>query len=174
MVTAKALRKEVGRRVKAARLRLERTQAELAGRGDLEEPTVRSIETGRRGLSLDSLVRLADALGVQPGDLVDAGDMKPTPMEREAAKLVLEAVPLMRNIGRNGARLHEITEAIVHLEGKADVLHDAGLRALIQAGAKKDPMNFIVNREVYRHLERVLDSFEDVADEITGIVIDHA
>jgi uncharacterized protein Yka (UPF0111/DUF47 family)/8-oxo-dGTP pyrophosphatase MutT (NUDIX family) len=92
----------------------------------------------------------------------------------EAAKLVLEAVPLMRNIGRNGARLHEITEAVVHLEGKADGLHDAGLRALIQAGAKKDPMNFIVNREVYRHLERVLDSFEDVADEITGIVIDHA
>ena len=92
----------------------------------------------------------------------------------EAAKLVLEGVPLMRNIGKNGGRLHEITEAIVHLEGKADVLHDAGLRALIQAGAKKDPMNFIVNREVYRHLERVLDAFEDVADEISGIVIDHA
>ena len=92
----------------------------------------------------------------------------------EAARLVLEAVPLMRNIGKNGARLHEITEAIVHLEGKADVLHDAGLRALIAAGARKDPMNFIVNREVYRHLERVLDAFEDVADEIQGIVIDHA
>lgn len=92
----------------------------------------------------------------------------------EAAGLVLEGVPLMRNIGKNGARLHEITEAIVHLEGKADVLHDAGLRALIAGGAKKDPMNFIVNREVYRHLERVLDAFEDVADEISGIVIDHA
>jgi uncharacterized protein Yka (UPF0111/DUF47 family)/8-oxo-dGTP pyrophosphatase MutT (NUDIX family) len=92
----------------------------------------------------------------------------------QAAALVLEAVPLMRNIGRNAARLHEITEAVVHLEGKADVLHDAGLRALIAAGAKKDPMNFIVNREVYRHLERVLDAFEDVADEISGIVIDHA
>ena len=92
----------------------------------------------------------------------------------EAAKLVVEAMPLMRNIGRNGARLHEITEAIVHLEGKADVLHDAGLRALIAGGAKKDPMSFIVNREVYRHLERVLDAFEDVADEISGIVIDHA
>ena len=26
----------------------------------------------------------------------------------------------MRNIGRNAARLHEITEAIVHLEGRAD------------------------------------------------------
>jgi uncharacterized protein Yka (UPF0111/DUF47 family)/8-oxo-dGTP pyrophosphatase MutT (NUDIX family) len=92
----------------------------------------------------------------------------------QAARLVLEAIPLMRNIGRNGGRLHEITEAIVHLEGQADVLHDAGLKALLAGGAKKDPMNFIVNREVYRHLERVLDAFEDVADEISGIVIDHA
>ena len=90
------------------------------------------------------------------------------------AVTLYEVVPLLRNIGRNHGRLHEITEAIVHLEGKADVLHDAGLRALIAGGAKKDPMHFIVNREVYRHLERVLDAFEDVADEISGIVIDHA
>ena len=55
-------------------------------------------------------------------------------------RLVLEAIPLMRNIGRNAGRLHEITEPIVHLEGKADELHDAGLRALIAGGAKKDPM----------------------------------
>jgi uncharacterized protein len=95
-------------------------------------------------------------------------------LSSQAARLVLEAIPLMRNVGRNGARLHEITEAVVHLEGQADGLHDAGLRALIAGGAKKDPMSFIVNREVYRHLERVLDSFEDVADEISGIVIDHA
>jgi len=27
---------------------------------------------------------------------------------------------------------------------------------------------------VYKHLERILDAFEDVADEIDGIVIDHA
>jgi uncharacterized protein Yka (UPF0111/DUF47 family)/8-oxo-dGTP pyrophosphatase MutT (NUDIX family) len=92
----------------------------------------------------------------------------------EAARLVLEAMPLMRNIGRNGSRLHEITEAVVHLEGRADGLHDDGLRALLADGASKDPMRFIVNREVYRHLERVLDAFEDVADEIQGIVIDHA
>jgi uncharacterized protein Yka (UPF0111/DUF47 family) len=32
----------------------------------------------------------------------------------------------------------------------------------------------VVERELYKHLERVLDAFEDVADEIDGIVIDHA
>ena len=38
----------------------------------------------------------------------------------------------------------------------------------------REAMNFLIGREVYRHLERVLDGFEDVADEIQGIVIDHA
>ena len=92
----------------------------------------------------------------------------------EAARLVLEAVPLMRNIGKNAARLHEITERIVRLEGQADDLHDEGLKALFKAKGAGQAMDFMVGREVYRHLERVLDAFEDVADEIQGIVIDHA
>jgi hypothetical protein len=92
----------------------------------------------------------------------------------EAARLVVEAIPLMRNVGRNAGRLHEITEAIVNLEGQADDLHDAGLKALFKQHGKEKAMNFLIGREVYRHLERVLDGFEDVADEIQGIVIDHA
>ena len=92
----------------------------------------------------------------------------------EAARLVQEAVPLLRNIGRNGQRLHEITEAIVHLEGKADGLHEKGLKALFQAHGAERAMDFIVGREIYSHVERVLDRLEDVADEIQGIVIDHA
>jgi uncharacterized protein Yka (UPF0111/DUF47 family) len=92
----------------------------------------------------------------------------------EAATLLLEAVPLLRNIGRKAARLHEITEAIVHLEGRADGLYSDGLKALFEAHGPERAMDFFVGREVYRHLERVLDGFEDVADEISGIVIDHA
>jgi uncharacterized protein Yka (UPF0111/DUF47 family) len=92
----------------------------------------------------------------------------------EAARLVQEGVPLLRNIGRHSARLHEITEAIVHLEGKADDLHDKGLKALFQAHGPERAMDFIVGREIYSHVERVLDRLEDVADEIQGIVIDHA
>lgn len=92
----------------------------------------------------------------------------------EAARLVREAVPLMRNIGRNGARLHTITEGIVHLEGKADGLHEQGLIALFRTHRDGEAMAFIVGREIYTHVERVLDRLEDVADEIQGIVIDHA
>ena len=91
----------------------------------------------------------------------------------EAARLVREAIPLLKNVGRNGQRLHQITEQIVHLEGKADELHAEGLKALYEAH-KEAPMTFFIGREVYSHVERVLDRLEDVADEITGIVIDHA
>ena len=59
-------------------------------------------------------------------------------------------------------------------KARADDLHDAGLKALFQAHGAEQPMAFFVGREVYSHLERVLDGFEDVADEIQGIVIDHA
>lgn len=95
-------------------------------------------------------------------------------LAREAARLVREAIPLMRNIGRNAARLHAITETIVQLEGQADDLHDEGLAAIYEQHGAERPIQFFVGRELYRYVERVLDRFQDVADEIRGIVIDHA
>ena len=94
-------------------------------------------------------------------------------MALEAARLIQEAMPLMRNITRNGARLHSITEKVVELEGAADDVHAAGLKKAFQADSNS-PMQFIVAREIYKHLERIADAFEDVANEIDGIVIDHA
>jgi predicted phosphate transport protein (TIGR00153 family) len=94
-------------------------------------------------------------------------------MTVEAARLTAEAMPLMRNITRNGARLHGITEKIVGLEGCADDVHAAGLKKAFHADSGS-PMQFIVAREIYKHLERIADAFEDVANEIDGIVIDHA
>ena len=92
----------------------------------------------------------------------------------EAARLVREAIPLMRNVGRNAARLHQITEAVVELEGRADDLHDEGLAALYEQHGAERPIVFFTGRELFRYVDRVLDRFQDVADEIQGIVIDHA
>jgi predicted phosphate transport protein (TIGR00153 family) len=91
----------------------------------------------------------------------------------EAARLVREAIPLMRNIGRNAARLHEITETVVCLEGRADDLHDEGLAEIYDKNGAERPIVFFIGRELYRYVERVLDRFQDVADEIQGIVIEH-
>ncbi len=92
----------------------------------------------------------------------------------DAARLTAEAMPLLRDVGRNGPRLHELTERLVRMETHADEIHTAGVkRAFIEMGGS-DTRGFIVAREVYKHLERIVDAFEDVANEIDGIVIDHA
>jgi uncharacterized protein Yka (UPF0111/DUF47 family) len=94
-------------------------------------------------------------------------------MIAEAADLTAKAIPMLRDIGRNGVRIHEITEKVVRLEGDADDAHANGLKRAFQK-AQTDPMQFMVSREIYKHLERITDAFEDVANEIDGIVIDHA
>ena len=39
--------------------------------------------------------------------------------------------------------------------------------------ATSQPMAFIVGSEIYGHLEKVVDRFEDVANEINSLVIEH-
>ena len=94
-------------------------------------------------------------------------------MISEAAHLTAEAMPLLRDITRNGTRIHEITEKVVGLEGDADDAHAVGLKRAFQELSNR-PMQFMVAREIYKHLERITDAFEDVANEIDGLVIDHA
>jgi uncharacterized protein Yka (UPF0111/DUF47 family)/8-oxo-dGTP pyrophosphatase MutT (NUDIX family) len=92
----------------------------------------------------------------------------------EAARVTAEAIPLLRAVGANASRLHVLTERIVRLEGEADDIHDIGMKALFKKHGAKAPMAFIIGQEVYAALEKVVDSFEDVANEIQGLVIDHA
>ncbi len=92
----------------------------------------------------------------------------------DAARLTLEAMPLLRDVARNGARLHELTERLVRMESHADDIHAAGLKRAYKELGPADPLKFAVQRELYKHLERIVDAFEDVANEIDGIVIDHA
>jgi len=92
----------------------------------------------------------------------------------EAARITAEAVPLLRSIGSNGNRLHELTERLVRIEGHADEIYDSGLKRLFREHKDKGAMDFIIGREIYSHLEKVVDQFEDVANEIQGLVIDHA
>jgi uncharacterized protein Yka (UPF0111/DUF47 family)/8-oxo-dGTP pyrophosphatase MutT (NUDIX family) len=92
----------------------------------------------------------------------------------EAARVTAEAIPLLRHLNQNAARLHQLTERLIQLEGHADDIHAAGLKALFKETGKDQAMNFIIGQEVYRHLERIVDKFEDIANEVQGLVIDHA
>ena len=89
----------------------------------------------------------------------------------QAAKLMVEAVPLLSSLGRHSARLNSLTEEMIRLEEHADELHDQGRKQLFLN--KKDAIAFVVGTEVYDHLEMVVDRFEDVANEISAIVIEN-
>src|SRR3546814_14510314 len=48
----------------------------------------------------------------------------------EAARVTAEAIPLLRRLGPNAQRLHELTSRLIPLEGPADEIHEAGLKAV--------------------------------------------
>ncbi len=91
----------------------------------------------------------------------------------EAARVTAEAIPLLRSVGTNAARLHDLTARLVQLEGHSDEIYEVGLKASFRQ-ANGDAMGFLVHRELFGALERTVDRFEDVANEIQGLVIDHA
>ena len=89
------------------------------------------------------------------------------------AALTEEAVPLLRSLRGNAARLNAIADEVTRLEDESDNLYDAGIRELYHGPARKDPMAFIVGAEIYDHLEKVVDRFEDVANRISAVLIEH-
>jgi uncharacterized protein Yka (UPF0111/DUF47 family) len=123
--------------------------------------------------AIDEMLAAARAI-----DLYNLRELRPemkkiVDLISEAANITAEAIPLLRSVTRNGAKLHQLTGRLVSLEGDADDVHAAGLKRAFET-AMNDPLQFAVAREVFKNLERVTDAFEDVANQIDGIVIDHA
>src|SRR5213080_774108 len=69
----------------------------------------------------------------------------------QAARLMVDAVPLLSSLGRHSARLNSLTEEMIRLEEQADQLHDQGRKQLFLN--KKDAIAFVIGTEVYEHLE---------------------
>lgn len=90
----------------------------------------------------------------------------------ECADLLVRVLPLLQSIGQNVATITAITEELTKLEGRVDDLHDIGLKELFLKHREGNTMNFIVGVEVYDHLEKVADRFDDVANEINSIMIE--
>lgn len=128
--------------------------------------------------SMDDAVDEMQA-AAQAIDLYEVRDFHPEMKDMaaiivDAARLTAEAMPLLRDVGRNGTRLHELTERLVRMESHADEVHRAGVKRVFLETGDSESMRFFVAREIYKHLERIVDAFEDVANEIDSIVIDHS
>lgn len=87
--------------------------------------------------------------------------------------LTLEATRLLAKMHRNRDRLNALTEEITQLESESDACFDDGLKELFQAHRAGDVMNYIIGEEIYDHLEKVIDRFEDVANRINGVMVEH-
>ncbi len=103
-------------------------------------------------------ITLFDVISFEP-DMVKIGDLIV-----ESAQIALEAMPLLRAISANAAKLNVANEAIVRLEEKSDQLYVHGLKDLYQKHKDDHPMGYIVGSEIFGHLEKVVDCFEDVAN----------
>ncbi len=108
-----------------------------------------------------------------------------------ASALVERAVPLLRAMGTNANDLIDLCGQVVVIEGEADAVHRAGIKALWDArgglpaenpdvpamgdmdGTSGGLERFIVGERLLDRLEKVMDRLEDVADVMHGIVIEH-
>ena len=91
----------------------------------------------------------------------------------QAATLTVEAVGLLSAMQTNAARLNALAEEISRVEERSDEIYDEGMKALFLAHRGGNTMDYIIGAEIYDHLEKVVDRFEDVANRISGILIEH-
>ncbi|HVV95155.1 MAG TPA: DUF47 domain-containing protein [Hyphomicrobiales bacterium] len=89
------------------------------------------------------------------------------------AGLVERAVPLLATMTKDSQQLIDLCVQITRIEGEADDLHERGLKNLYLATQKENAMAFFMGNEIYDHLEKVVDRFDDVANQIQGVVIEH-
>jgi predicted phosphate transport protein (TIGR00153 family) len=92
----------------------------------------------------------------------------------DAAKLTVEAVAHLQTLRQNTAKVNSVTEAIIRLEESADELNNQGTKALFNKYRGGNAMDYIIGNDIYNHLERVMDRFEDVANGISGIAIEQS
>ena len=75
----------------------------------------------------------------------------------KCAELVQEGVPLLKSIGPEAGHISDLTAQISALEGKADEMHDVGLRELYLANATGgNGLAFFVGNDL---MDRYTDRF---------------
>ena len=101
-----------------------------------------------------------------------------TPIDREQIHSLNNTMDDVADLIQDSAEtmalydVRHMTEEITRLEEQADELNDQGIKALFLRSRSGNAMDFIIGNEIYDHLEKVVDRFEDVANRISGIVIE--
>jgi predicted phosphate transport protein (TIGR00153 family) len=123
--------------------------------------------------AIDQMHKTAKAIILFEVDTFDPTMVELGEVIVKATGLTAEAVPLLRSLAKNAARLNAITDEITRLEEQSDQLYDRGMRDLFRGPGRQDAMAFVVGGEIYDHLEKVVDRLEDVANRISSVLIEH-
>ena len=106
--------------IKAARKRLNLTQDQLAEAMGVEQPTVQRWENGKRAPDESQIPALAQALQVEPADLMDASILDALHLRPvgEPANLPAEVAPIWSRMNsRQRQQMIRIAKAIVEEAG---------------------------------------------------------
>ena len=123
--------------------------------------------------AIDQMKKTAKSIVLFKVDIFEPDMLSMTDSIVACAGLLNEAVPLLSSLGAEAQRIGAICEQIKQIEGQADDVHDTGITALYERCLPGDAMRFIAGNEVFDHLEKVVDRFDDVANVINGIVVEH-
>lgn len=92
-----------------------------------------------------------------------------------SAGLLHQAIPLLESVTREHQRIGDLCAEIGRIEGEADTCFDEGLtrlRAQARAG-EIDALAYIDLKEIFEHLEDVVDKCDDVANLLQTITAKH-
>lgn len=124
--------------------------------------------------TIDAMQKAAKAIILYELTVFEPGMRAMADAIAQCARLVTRAMPLLANIGQHAGQLNEICLQLSQIEGQGDEIYDRGLRLLYERSKGGDPMAFLRGKEVYEHLEQVVDRFDDVSNQIQAVVIEHA
>jgi uncharacterized protein Yka (UPF0111/DUF47 family) len=124
--------------------------------------------------SLDDILDLVEA---SADDFVVCGIETPTGPSIEMAQLIVhcaakvqEAIGLLRD-RKNHPEIRQLLTDINSLENEGDRVYRSAMQELFR---QTDAVYVIKWKQVYDHLERAIDSCEDVADELYGVILKYA
>ena len=109
-MTADAVNKLVGEQIRAPRLHAGLTQAKLAERSEVAFETISRIERGTMNTTIRTLVAIAGALGVAPGDLLAGASPRPGGLD-DSLQAVID--PLLDQPPRVRAAAARLIRALV-------------------------------------------------------------
>lgn len=89
---------QIGRQIRAARLRRKMTQAQLAEAADLSVPYISHVERGKKRVSLDALLRISQAVDVTVDQLLSGTQPQDTQVTVNG-EILYDRIDIVRQSG---------------------------------------------------------------------------